>query len=189
MFESRKPVSFRGVPNTLCGMGLVGRTAELECLEGVLAVARRGESAALLVVGQAGIGKTSLLEATANAACDFEVLRARGIEAESGLPYATLLELLRPQLGRLEELPGAQREALAGAFALGSSPADEFALAAATATVLAQSVAERPTLVVVDDLQWVDRPSARAILFAARRVREVALATLLTLREPLQPPV
>jgi len=170
-------------------MELIGRTPELERLGGVLVAARGGASAALLVVGEAGIGKTSLLEAAGTAAGDFEVLRARGIEAESELSYAALFELLQPYGDRLGALPGPQREALEGAFGLSSHRADGFAVAAATAALLAQSGEERPTLLLVDDLQWVDRPSAAAILFAARRVREAALATVLSLREPLPPPV
>ena len=83
-------------------MELIGRTSELERLEGVLAAARGGESAALLVVGEAGIGKTSLLEAASAAASDFEVLRARGIEAESELSWAALFELLQPYDDRLD---------------------------------------------------------------------------------------
>jgi ATP/maltotriose-dependent transcriptional regulator MalT len=170
-------------------MELIGRTSELARLEGVLAAARGGESAALLVVGEAGIGKTSLLEAASAAAGDFEVLRARGIEAERELSWAALFELLQPYDDRLDTLPGPQREALEGAFGLSSRPANEFAVAAATAALLAQSGEERPTLVLLDDLQWVDRPSAAAIVFAARRVHEAALATVLSLREPLPPPV
>src|SRR5262245_46189294 len=122
-------------------MELIGRTSELERLEGVLSAARGGTSAALLVVGEAGIGKTSLLEAAAAAAAadDFDVLRARGIEAESELSYAALFELLQPYGDRLDALPGPQREALEGALGLSSRPADGFAVAAATAALLAQS--------------------------------------------------
>ena len=170
-------------------MELIGRTCELERLEGMLAAARHGASAALLVVGEAGIGKTSLLEAAGAAASGFEVLRARGIEAESELSYAALFELLQPYGDRFDTLPGPQREAIQGAFGLSSPPADGFAVAAATAALLSQSAEERPTLVLLDDLQWVDRPSAAAILFVARRVREAALATVLSLRDPLPPPV
>jgi DNA-binding CsgD family transcriptional regulator len=158
-------------------------------MEDVLASARKGEAVALLVGGEAGIGKTSLLGAVAASARDFDVLRARGIETESELPYATLLELLQPELDRLEQLPAPQAEALAGALGAALPPADGFAVAAATAAFLAELAGERPTLVLVDDFQWVDQPSAVAIVFAARRVHQAALATVLSLREPLPPPV
>ncbi|HSS80404.1 MAG TPA: AAA family ATPase [Gaiellaceae bacterium] len=170
-------------------MQLVGRSRELTRIESLAEEARNGRTRALLVTGEAGIGKTSLLEAAADGAQEFRALRARGIQSEYDLPYASLLELLQPLLGRLDALPAAQRRALCGALGLGPANGGALAVAGAAATLLAAAAAERPLLALVDDVQWVDAASAGVFAFAARRLHDVPLLTVMSLREPLLAPV
>ncbi|MDX6505362.1 MAG: hypothetical protein QOG06_6 [Gaiellaceae bacterium] len=170
-------------------MQLVGRSRELARIEGLAEEARSGRTRALLVTGEAGIGKTSLLEAAAGGAEGFRVLHARGIQSEYDLPYASLLELLRPLLGRLDALPAAQRRAVCGALGLGPAAGGALAVAGGTATLLAAAAAEQPLLALVDDVQWVDTASAGVFAFAARRLHDVPLLTVMSLREPLMAPV
>src|SRR5450432_1513639 len=111
----------------------LGRTAEFEHIEDLLRRGRAGTSAALLVHGDAGIGKSTLLEQVVAAAEGFQVLRTRSLQAESELPFAGLADLLRPLFGLLDRIPEPQADVLLGAFALGP-PAPRDRLAAATAT-------------------------------------------------------
>ena len=124
---------------------LVGRGNERARLDGLIARARCGESAALVVHGEPGIGKTRLLEYAAVAAAGFTVLHARPLEAESELAFAGLSDLLRPVLRLLDRLPGPQAAALSGALALGPPvPGDRFAVAAATLSLLAAAAEAVP---------------------------------------------
>jgi len=112
---------------------LVGREDERTQLDSLIARARGGESTALILYGEAGIGKTRLLEHAAATAADFKALRARPLEAESELAFAGLSDLLRPVLHLLGRIPDPQEAALSGALALGPPvPGDRFAVAAAT---------------------------------------------------------
>ena len=163
---------------------LVGREGERTRLDSLIARARRGESAALLVHGEPGIGKTRLLEHVAAEAADFQVLRARPLEAESELAFAGLSELLRPILQLLDRIPAPQKAALSGALALGPSvPGDRFAVAAATLSLLAAVAEKSPVLVVVDDAHWLDAPSREALLFAGRRLGSEGVLMLLGMRD------
>ncbi|HEX8208493.1 MAG TPA: ATP-binding protein, partial [Solirubrobacteraceae bacterium] len=136
---------------------LVGRTRERSELEAVLEAARDGRSTVLIVHGEAGIGKTTLLDEAVAAAPDFRVLRARGYESESDIPFAGLLDLLSPLLDLLDRIPPAQAAALRGSLALGEPvPHDQFAVPAAVLSLLAVAAEEQPVLVVVDDVQWLD---------------------------------
>ena len=170
-------------------MKVVGRSVESERIAERVEAARHGRAGALLVSGEAGIGKTTLLETAVRNAEDFTVLRARGIESEFAVPYASLLELLRPELARLEKLAPRLRSALAGALGLGPPAAGGLAVPGATAALLSALAEERPVLALVDDVQWVDEGSASAFAFAARRLHDVPLLTILSLREPLAPPL
>ena len=164
---------------------LVGRAHELDLLGALLDDARLGRARAVVIAGEAGIGKTSLLGAASSIASDFRLFRARGVESEGGLSYAVLAELLdggRQPL--LEQLPRALRLALESACSVRSAKVDASTVAAAWTTLLAVAAEDRPALVLVDDIQWVDGDSAAAILFAARRVHEAQVATLLAVREP-----
>ena len=116
---------------------LVGRDSELARLREPLAHARAGGGATLLVTGAPGLGKSVLLDAAAESAADFDVLRTTGIEAESELAFASLHQLLRPLLSRVVELPERQRAALASALALDASvPEGAFAASAAVVSLL-----------------------------------------------------
>jgi DNA-binding CsgD family transcriptional regulator len=161
---------------------LIGRRSELELLEQVLERARAGHSEVLVVRGVAGVGKTALIDECVRAAHGFRVLRAEGIEAESELAFAGLHQLLRPLLGLLDRLPPVQRGALEAAFGSGVG-GDRFLVAAATLGLLAEAAEEAPLLCVVDDVQWVDRASIDALVFAARRLAAEPVAIVLGLRE------
>jgi DNA-binding CsgD family transcriptional regulator len=163
---------------------LVGREDERTQLDSLIARARGGESAALLLYGEPGIGKTRLLEYATGTAADFKVLRARPLEAESELAFAGLSELLRSVLHLIDQIPGPQEAALSGALALGPPvPGDRFAVAAATLSLLAAAAEESPVLVVVDDAHWLDTPSREALLFAGRRLGSEGVLLLLGMRD------
>jgi DNA-binding CsgD family transcriptional regulator len=163
---------------------LLGREAECAVIDRLLDEARAGAGAALVVRGEAGIGKSALLDYARQRSAPMLVLSAAGVEAESDLAFAGLHELLRPVLGCLDELPGTQSQALAGALGLApSSQADRLLISAAVLGLLAAAAEDRPVLCVVDDAQWVDRPSADALVFAARRLRAERLAIVFGARE------
>src|SRR5512132_2576245 len=148
---------------------LVGRARERARVERLLADARDGRSGVLLLVGDAGIGKTALLEhARAEAeAAGMLVLRARGMQSESDIPFAGLGELLAPLLDRRDSVPATQAAALRGALALGgAAPHDRFAVPAGVLSLLAGIAEERPVLALIDDAQWLDGSSLEAMLFA-----------------------
>ena len=145
--------------------------------------ARAGESGVLAVVGDAGVGKSAILDAAVAEAGDLNVLRARGIQSEAHIPFAALYELLRPALDHLDRLAPPQREALEGTLALRPARAqDRFAIGAATLGMLAAYAEDAPVLVVVDDAQWIDGSSADALLFAFRRLIADPIAVLLAVR-------
>ena len=163
---------------------LVGRERECAAIEGLLENAGTGESGTLVVRGEAGIGKTALLEYTAGRAGEMLVLRATGVEAESDLAFAGLYGLVRPILRFLPQLPERQSEALQGALGLGpSTGAERFLIAAALLSLLAAAADDRPVLCLVDDAQWLDSPSADALVFAARRLRAERVAVLFAARD------
>jgi DNA-binding CsgD family transcriptional regulator len=165
---------------------LLGRDAERARLAELLAEAHAGASAALVIRGDPGIGKSALLDDALAAADGMTVLRARGVESESELSFAGLADLLGPVTSELGSLPPPQRAALAGALALGPPvPGDRFTLYAATLSLLA-TVAERaPVLVAVDDAPWLDAPSREALVFVARRLQEEGVVLLMAAREPV----
>jgi len=163
---------------------LLGRDREREAIVRALESARGGTSATLALVGEAGIGKTALLDHAAERAAGMRVLRARGIESEAQIPFASLLELLRPALGVLDRIPQPQEAALEGALALRPGPAQErFAVGAATLSLLAAYAEEGPVAVLVDDAHWLDGSSAQALLFAFRRLVADPIAVLIAVRE------
>jgi DNA-binding CsgD family transcriptional regulator len=163
---------------------LLGREQERQEIDLALAGARSGASATLALIGEPGIGKTALLDYAAERAEGMRVLRARGIESEAQIPFASLLELLRPALGVLERIPSQQAIALEGALALRPAAAQErFAIGAATLSLLAAFAEESPVLVVVDDAHWLDGSSAQALLFAFRRLVADPIAVLIGVRE------
>ncbi|WP_460461198.1 AAA family ATPase [Angustibacter peucedani] len=165
---------------------LVGRERERQVVDALVAGARVGQSGVLVLVGEAGIGKSALLETAAGTADDhgMRVLRATGSEAEAEVPFGGLLQLLRPALTHLDAIPGPQAEALAAALALRPGVADDrFAVGAATLGLLRRLAEELAVAVVVDDAHLLDRPSAQALCFAARRLTADPLAVLPGVRE------
>ncbi|MGC5013749.1 helix-turn-helix transcriptional regulator [Streptosporangium sp. DT93] len=162
-----------------------GRTDERAVIDRLLADARRRRSGALVVRGEAGIGKSALLDHAAGAvAGDMRVLRGVGIEAESELPFAGLHLLLRGVADHIGALPARQARALRGA--LGTAPAaggDRFLTGLAVLTLLADLAEERPLLCLVDDAHWLDHASAEALLFAARRLDAEGVALVLAARD------
>ena len=150
---------------------LLDRERERAVLDGLLGDLRLGRGGALVVRGEAGVGKSALLEYVAGAAADMRVARAAGVESEMELAFAGLHLLCAPLLDRLEDLPGPQRDALGVAFGLreGAAP-DRFLVALAVLTLLSEVAEERPLLCVVDDAQWLDQASAQVLAFAARRL-------------------
>jgi DNA-binding CsgD family transcriptional regulator len=164
-------------------MQLYGRDAELAALSDLLDRARHGTSGTLVLRGDPGIGKTALVSHVIARADGFRVIRGAGIEEESELPFAGLHLLLRPALDRIEALPGVQAEALRGALGLAKAgPPDRFLVGLAVLSLLAELAAGQPLLCVLDDAQWLDRASADALLFAARRLDSESIVLLLCAR-------
>lgn len=150
---------------------LYGRDAELAAIAELIAGARAGRSGALVVHGDAGSGKTALLEHAVLEAAGVPLLRATCTEPEADLPFAGLHMLLRPALGRVNGLPAPQAAALRAAFGLADAAgADRFLAGLATLTVLSELAERGPLLCVCDDAHWMDQASATALLFAARRL-------------------
>src|ERR1700756_2191808 len=150
-------------------VGLSGRRAECAELDGLLDGARERRSGVLVVRGEAGVGKTALLEYAVASAPDLRVMRAVGVESEMELAFAALHQLCAPLLDRLDRLPAPHRGALGGAFGLraGDAP-DRFLVGLAVLSLLADVAEEQPLVCVVDDAQWLDRASAQALVFVAR---------------------
>ncbi|NRQ32395.1 AAA family ATPase [Nonomuraea sp. NN258] len=169
---------------------LHGRISESAVLDGLLTGARAGRSGALVIRGEAGIGKTALLERAAErAAGDLRVLRGAGVEQEMELPFAGLHLLTHGVLDGLDALPPGQAAALRGALGLDQAPAggDRFLIGLAVLTLLANLAEERPLLVLIDDAQWLDRSSAQALLFAARRLEAEGVVLIFAVRDDGRP--
>jgi DNA-binding CsgD family transcriptional regulator len=163
---------------------LHGRERELEILRARLDGARRGTSFALVLAGEAGIGKTALMRQTIDDAQGFRILRGRGFESEMEIPYAGLLALVRPLLDLAEHLPPQQVAALNSALALGPpTPQDRFAVPVALLALLGAAAEESPLLVAVDDAHWLDPATREALLFAARRLEAEGVGVILTVRD------
>jgi DNA-binding CsgD family transcriptional regulator len=163
---------------------LIGRERECERLDSLVSRVRAGGSAVIIVEGEAGIGKTRLLDYAAAQADGLHVLRSRGFESEQDLPFAGLAGLVGPILGHLDSLPAPQREALAGALALApAGPAERFAICSATFNLLSAAAAQQPVLAVVDDAHWLDAASAQALEFAAHRMGNEALGLVIAVRQ------
>jgi DNA-binding CsgD family transcriptional regulator len=163
---------------------LLGRDEERLQIARALERARSGRSATLALVGEPGIGKTALLDDAAKRATGMRLLRARGIESEAQIPFASLLELLRPALVMLEAIPPPQAVALEGALALRPArPQERFATGAATLSLLAAYAETGPVAVLIDDAHWLDDSSAEALLFAFRRLEADPIAVLIAVRD------
>ena len=163
---------------------LIGREREREQLDALLSEARLGRGRALVLRGSAGIGKTVLLDYSVQQAGGFQVLHYTAVESEAELPFAGLQALLGPLLVRLPEIPEPQARALRAALALESiAETNRLAVYAGALSLFGVAAEQVPLLVVVDDAHWLDRPSAEALTFAARRLTAESLALLFAVRE------
>lgn len=161
-----------------------GRYAERERIERLLADARRGASGVLLVHGEAGIGKTALLDHAAEQAHGVRVLRVEGIESEMEMAFGGLHQLFLPVMGLVHALPEPQAAALRSAFGLsGEGVRDRFSVGLAVLTLLSEAAADGPLLCLVDDAQWLDQPSVDMLAFAARRLRAEGVVMLFAVRD------
>src|ERR1700751_3846156 len=166
---------------------LVDRQRERQALDGLMEDLRSGRGRALVVRGEAGVGKSALLEYAAGAAADMRVARAAGVESEMELAFAGLHQLCAPLLDHLERLPGPQEAALGVAFGLraGGAP-DRFLVGLAVLTLLSEAAENRPLLCLVDDAQWLDRASAQVLAFRARRRLADPVGLIFVTRDPGQ---
>ena len=163
---------------------LRGRPDECTLLEGLVADIRRGESRSLVLRGEAGIGKTALLNHLIASAAEVTVVRAVGVESEMELAYASLHQLCAPLLDRLDTLPAPQRQALESVFGLGAdAAADRFQVGLAVLSLLSKVADDRPLLCVVDDAQWLDETSALTLAFVARRLLAEPVGIVFAARE------
>ena len=166
-------------------MKLIDRQAERGVLEGLLEAIRAGESRALVVSGEAGVGKTALLEYLSQQASGCRLARAAGVQSEMELPFAGLHQLCAPMLDNLPHLPRPQREALRTAFGIsaGSAP-DRFLVGLAVLSLLSDAAEQQPLVCVVDDEQWLDRASAHVLGFVARRLVAESVGLIFAARVP-----
>lgn len=166
---------------------LRGRRSECERLDRLLEAVKAGESRALVVRGEPGVGKTALLDYVAGRARGCRVVRAVGVQGEMELSFAGLHQLCRPMLDRLGRLPGPQREALSTAFGFSTgNPPDRFLVGLAVLGLLAEVAEERPVICLVDDTQWLDRASVQALMFVARRLYAESVALVFATRESVE---
>src|SRR5882724_3506482 len=164
---------------------LRGRLDECAVLDGLLDGARGGRSGVLVLRGEAGIGKTALLEHASESASDATLLRAVGVESEMELAFAALHQLCAPVDDFVDRLPAPQREALEITFGVSAGPApDRFLVALAALSLFSEAAQERPLLCVIDDAQWLDRASAQVLAFVARRLLAEPVALVFAVREP-----
>jgi DNA-binding CsgD family transcriptional regulator len=162
---------------------MLDRARECEELERLVAGVRAGDSRVLVLRGEAGIGKTALLEHLLADAEGCQIARAAGIESEAELGFAGLHALCAPLLGGLAQLPSPQREALSIAFGLSvGAPPDRFMVGLAVLSLLADAADKQPLVCIVDDAQWFDQASVQTLAFVARRLLAERVALVFALR-------
>lgn len=162
---------------------LHGRGSECETLRGLVSDARSGSSRVLVLRGEAGVGKTALLEFVSEHASDFRRVHVAGVQAEMELAFAGLQQLCGPLFDHLDELPEPQREALAVAFGRGVGPTpDRFLVGLAVLSLMAATANHQPLLCVVDDAQWLDQVSVQLLGFVARRLLAEPVAVVFAAR-------
>ncbi len=173
------------MPDDHAGRRLLGRRLECEALDRLLAAARAGQSQVLVLRGDAGVGKTALLDYVLERSSGCRVARASGVESEMELAFAGLHQLCLPMLERMDRLPDPQRDALATVFGLAAGAApDRFLVGLALLGLLSEVAHEQPLVCLVDDAQWLDRASTQALAFAARRLLAESVALVFVVREP-----
>ncbi|MFJ2259628.1 AAA family ATPase [Streptomyces sp. NPDC087844] len=161
---------------------LVGRQAEMRRIDELTGAAREGSGGALVLRGEAGIGKSALLDDTRRAASGFRTVRASGAEYERELPFAALHQLCVPMLRHLAELPAEHREVLRNAFGLAASAPDVFRIGVAALELLSCAARDRPLLCLIDDAQWLDTASSKVLTFLARRITCEPVAMVFAVR-------
>ncbi|MDA0164444.1 ATP-binding protein [Solirubrobacter ginsenosidimutans] len=163
---------------------LLGRRSECDTLDRLVDAVRAGESRALVVRGEAGVGKSALLEYLVGRASGCRVESVAGVQSEMELTFAALGQLCAPMLAQLDSLPEPQRDALGTALGLRPGPAPDRLLVGLAVLSLLAGVAEaRPLVCVIDDAQWLDDASAQALTFAARRLRSESVALVFAVRD------
>src|SRR3954447_1372565 len=168
---------------------LLGRAEERAVLDRLLGDLRGGESAVLVLRGEAGIGKTALLDYLVESASGMTIARALGVESEMELAFASLHQLCAPILDRRHRLPGPQRHALEIVFGLSDGPPpDPFLVGLAVLTLFSEVAEARPLLCVVDDAQWLDHASALTLAFVGRRLQADPVALIFATR-PVEDPL
>jgi DNA-binding CsgD family transcriptional regulator len=162
---------------------LLGRRSHRHDLDRLLVDVREGKSAVRVVRGEPGVGKTALLDYLAERASGCSVARAAGIQSEMELPYAGLHQLCWPMRDELQRLPGPQRDALGTVFGLhqGDAP-NRFIVGLAVLSLLSEVAGKQPLVCVVDDAHWLDRESAQALAFVARRLLAESVAIVFAVR-------
>jgi DNA-binding CsgD family transcriptional regulator len=164
---------------------LLDRLPERAALSELLEAARAGRSGVLVLRGEPGVGKTALLDCAVGSAAGLRVVRVAGVESEMELAFAALQQLCAPMLDKLAGLPDPQRAALGVAFGLNTGAApDRFLVGLAALGLLSEAAEQQPLLCVIDDAQWLDRASAQALAFVARRVLAEPAALVFATREP-----
>jgi DNA-binding CsgD family transcriptional regulator len=164
---------------------LGGRRDELSVLGGLIDAVRAGESRVLVVHGEPGVGKTALLDYLAGQARGCRVARVAGVQSEMELAFAGLHQLCAPMLDRLERLPVPQQDALRAAFGLvAGPPPDRFFVGLAALSLLSEEAGERPLVCLIDEEQWLDQASARALGFTARRLGGAPVGLVFAARDP-----
>src|SRR5690349_6923629 len=164
---------------------LRGRRGECETLDRLLEGVRAGQSRVLVLRGEAGVGKSALLEHLVASASGCRVAPAAGVESEMELPFAGLHQLCAPLLDRMDRLPDPQSDALRTAFGMSNGePPDRFLVGLAVLSLLAEVAEERPLVGVIDDAQWLDLVSVQTLSFVARRLLAERVALIFAVREP-----
>ena len=162
---------------------LLGRRAECEALDRLVADARAGRSRVTVLRGEAGVGKSALLGYLSGQVADWHVARATGVESEMELAYAGLHQLCASMLGHIGRLPAPQHDALATVFGRSAGPApDRFLVGLAALTLFAEVAEQQPLACIVDDAQWLDQASAQVLGFVARRLLAERIAMVCAAR-------
>ncbi len=176
-------------PRSLWSPLLRGRRSECEALDRQLQRVAVGQSSVQVLRGEAGVGKTALLEFVAERAAGCRIVRVVGVQSEMELAYAGLHQLCAAMLDRVAGLPGPQRDALRVAFGLqDDGPPDHFVVALAVLSLLSEAAEAEPLVCLIDDAQWLDRASAQALAFVARRLFAERIAMVFAVREPSDAP-
>lgn len=166
-------------------MELVGRHRECAVLDRLIEAVRAGESRALVVSGEAGVGKTALLDYLAGRALGCRLARIAGVQSEMELPFAALQQLCAPTVDQLDSLPAPQRDALQVALGMSSGPApDRFLVGLGVLNLLSEIAEQQPLVCLIDDEQWLDRASAQVLGFAARRLDAESVGLVFAARVP-----